>query len=91
MQSGSGKQIDVARLKADAAAAGIEILSAHCAADRIRLNYSPEDIVAFAERRASENAIISSHVLCRFYSRIETCLRRADEPKRRAAASPGIS
>jgi len=82
MQSGSRKQIDVARLKADVAAAGIEILSAHCATDRIRLNYSPEDIVAFAERSALESAIISSHALYRFYSRIETCLRQADEPKR---------
>ena len=47
MQSGSGKKIDVARLKADVAAAAVEILSAHCAADRVRLQYSPEDIVAF--------------------------------------------
>ena len=41
MPSGSRKQIDVTRLKADVTAAGIEILSAHCAADRVRLNYSP--------------------------------------------------
>ena len=50
MQSGSKKQIDIARLKADLAAASVELLSAHCAADRVRLQYSPQDIVAFGER-----------------------------------------
>ena len=49
MQSGSGKKIDVARLKADVAAVGVEILSAQCAADRVRLRYSPEDVVTFGE------------------------------------------
>jgi len=82
MQSGSRKPIDIARLKADVAAAGVEILSAHCAADRIRLNYSPEDLVAFAERRALKSAINSSHALYRFYSQIDTCLRQAEDPKR---------
>ena len=82
MQSGSRKKIDVARLKADVAAAGVEMLSAHCAADRVRLNYSPEDIVAFGERRALKNAIVSSHALYRFFSQIETHLRQADDPSR---------
>jgi len=50
MQSGSKNPVDVARLKADIAAARIELLSAHCAADRIRLRYSPQDIVHFGER-----------------------------------------
>jgi hypothetical protein len=79
MQSGS-KQVDIARLKADIAAAGVEILSAHCAADRIRLKYSPEDIVAFAERTALQKAITSSHALYRFFSQLELHLGRTDEP-----------
>jgi hypothetical protein len=37
MAPGSKKHVDVARLKADLAAAGVELLSAHCATDRIRL------------------------------------------------------
>jgi len=82
MQSGSRRKIDVARLKADVAAAGVEILSAHCAADRIRLNYSPEDIVAFSERRTLRNAIVSSHALYRFFSQLENHLRDADAPTR---------
>lgn len=79
MQSGS-KQVDVARLKADIADAGVEILSAHCAADRIRLRYSPEDIVAFAERNTLKKAITSSQALYRFFSQIELHLEHPDEP-----------
>jgi hypothetical protein len=82
MPFGSKKQIDVTRLKADLAAAGVEILSAHCATDRIRLNYSPEDIVAFGERRTLKNAITSSHALYRFFTQLETHLRQADDSSR---------
>jgi len=78
MPLGSRKQIDVTRLKADVAAAGVEILSAHCAADRVRLNYSPEDIATFGERRTLKNAITSSHALYLFFSQIEIQLRRQE-------------
>lgn len=79
MQSGSGKKIDVARLKADVAAAGIEILSAHCAADRLRLRYSPEDIVAFGEISSLKKAITSSQALYRFFHMLELQLKHSEE------------
>lgn len=82
MQSGSGKKIDVARLKADVAAAGVEILSAHCAADRVRLQYSPEDIVAYGERSTLKKAITSSHALYRFFSLIEAQLKHSEDSSR---------
>ena len=82
MQSGSRKQIDVARLKADLAAAGVEILSAHCAADRIRLQYSPEDIVAFGERSTLKRAITSSHALYRFFTMLEIQLKNSEGSSR---------
>jgi len=78
MPFGSRKQLDVTRLKADLAAAGVEILSAHCATDRIRLNYSAEDIATFGEHRTLKNAITSSHALYRFFSQIEIHLRRQE-------------
>jgi hypothetical protein len=71
MMSGTKKQIDVARLKADLAAASVELLSAHCAADRVRLRYSPQDVVTFGERRALRRAIASAEALHRFFSQIE--------------------
>ncbi len=82
MQSGSKKQVDIARLKADVAAAGVEILSAHCAADRVRLQYSPKDVVAFSERSTLKKAIASADALHRFYSLIHLELKEAEEPNR---------
>ena len=82
MQSGSRKQLDVARLKAEITAAGVEILSAHCAADRVRLQYSPEDIVAFSERKELKKAIASSQALYRFFSMLEVQLQRTENSER---------
>ena len=70
MVSGSKKQIDVTRLKADLAAASVELLSAHCAADRVRLQYSPQDIVAFGDPQALKRAIASAESLHNFFSQV---------------------
>ena len=80
MQSGSQKQIDVLRLKADLAAASVEILSAHCAADRVRLNYSPQDVVSFADRKALKRAIGSAEALYRFFGQIARHLELQENP-----------
>jgi hypothetical protein len=82
MQSGSKKRVDVPRLKADVTAAGVEILSAHCAADRIRLQYSPEDVVTFGERTALKKAIASSQAIYRYFALIELQLKRTDDSDR---------
>lgn len=79
MQSGSKKQIDIARLRADLAAAGVEVLSAHCATDRVRLQYSPQDIVMFGERSTLRKAIASSEALYRFFAQIEAQLKNRDK------------
>jgi hypothetical protein len=73
------KAIDLARLKADLTAASVELLSAHCAADRVRLQYSPQDIVAFAERQALKRAIASAEALHKFFSQIEAHIRRKED------------
>jgi hypothetical protein len=70
MESRSKKQIDVVRLKADMAAASVELLSAHCAADRIRLQYSPRDVASFTDRNALKRAITSSEAIYRFFSEV---------------------
>lgn len=79
MVQGTKKQIDIARLKADLTAAGVELLSAHCAADRVRLKYSPQDIVAFGERRTLERAIASAEALHNFFSQIEAQISRQED------------
>lgn len=78
MVGGVKKQIDIDHLKADLAAAGVELLSAQCAADRVRLRYSPQDIVAFGERHALKRAIASAEALYRFFSQIEAQIKHKD-------------
>jgi hypothetical protein len=78
----AAKQVDVARLKADLAAAGVELLSAHCATDRIRLKYSPQDIVAFGERHSLQRAIASAQALHRFFAEIEAHINRPEDANR---------
>lgn len=80
MQSGSRKQIDSVRLKADLAAASVEVLSAHCAVDRLRLNYSPQDVVSFADPKALKRAITSAEALWRFFGHIARQLELKENP-----------
>ncbi len=81
MQSGGNKHVDVVRLKADLSAASIEMLSAHCAADRIRLQYSPQEIVTFGERTALKRAIASAKALHNFFSQIDAHLSAREDSR----------
>lgn len=81
MLSGS-EQLDAARLKADLAAACVELLSAQCAMDRVRLQYSPHDVVACAERSAVKKAVASAEALYRFFSQIEAHIKHREESRR---------
>lgn len=79
MVPGIKKQIDVARMMNDLIAAKVELLSAQCAVDRVRLQYSLQDIVAFAERQTLKRAIASAEALYRFFSQIEAQIRLHEE------------
>ncbi|SPF45463.1 hypothetical protein SBA1_60017 [Candidatus Sulfotelmatobacter kueseliae] len=83
MMSGPKKQIDLSRLTADLAAARVELLSAQCAADRIRLQYSVQDIVSFADRQTLEQAVVSAEALCRFFSHLGAQIKREEDSRRR--------
>jgi hypothetical protein len=76
------KQIDVNRLRADLAAASVELLSAHCAADRVRLQYSSQDIVSFADPQALKRAIASAESLHNFFSQIAAEIQKQKEESR---------
>jgi hypothetical protein len=75
----SRKQLGIARLASDLRTAKIELLSAQCAADRLRLQYSVEDIISFGERQALRGAIASAGALCRFFSSLEDQLKQAEQ------------
>lgn len=86
MQSGSKPRndnpIDIVRLKADLATAGVELLSAHCAVDRIRLQYSAQQIAAFGDRASLKRAIASAEALYRFFSQVEDYINKHEENTR---------
>jgi hypothetical protein len=76
------KQIDMNRLRADLAAASVEMLSAQCAADRVRLQYSLQDIAIFGDPQALKRAIASAESMHNFFSQVVTELRRQREDNR---------
>jgi hypothetical protein len=76
---GVRKQIDVARLMADLSAAKVELLSAQCAADRIRLQYSLQDLAAFGDRHTLKRAIASAEALHDFFSQIEAHIKDEED------------
>lgn len=78
---GIEKQALIARLVADLRTAKVELLSAQCAADRLRLRYSPQDLISLGERQTLERAIASVHALSRYFSQIEAQLRPEDQER----------
>jgi len=73
----SVRQTGIARLISDLRAAKVELLSAQCAADRLRMQYSVEDIVSFGEPQALKRAIASAGALCRFFASIDEQMKKS--------------
>jgi len=72
------KRTGIARLISDLRTAKVELLSAQCATDRLRLQYSVADIVSFGEPHTLKGAIASASALCRFFASIEHQMRQAE-------------
>jgi hypothetical protein len=70
------KPAGVGRLISDLRSAKVELLSAQCAADRLRLQYSVADIVSFGEPRTLRSAIASASALCRFFASIQDQMKQ---------------
>lgn len=73
------KQIDTTRLKADLAAAAVELLSAQCAADRVRLQYTPQEIAHFGEPQTLKRALASVEALRYFFSQVEAQIKHKED------------
>lgn len=76
--SGVKKQPDVPRLMAELTALKVELLSAQCAMDRVRLQYSPHDIVMFADSQAIKRIIASAEALHDFSSQVRAQMKYQD-------------
>ena len=73
------RQIDRTRLRADVSAAAVELLSAQCAADRVRLQYSTQDIVALSEPLTLKRALASVEALHNFFSQVAAEISAQDD------------
>jgi len=77
-------RVAIVQMNAELRHAQLELLSAECATQQLRLRYSTEDIARFAERDVLHKAIVSAGALNRYYSSIP------DQLSAEAAASgPG--
>jgi hypothetical protein len=77
--AGVRKQVDTNRLKADLAAAAVELLSAQCAADRVRLQYSPHEIALYGDPQTLKRALASVKSLRDFFSQIEAQIKHKED------------
>jgi hypothetical protein len=75
MAAGPRRQVDVTRLMADLSALKIEMLSAQCSMDRVRLQYSAQDIVVFGDRQALKRVIASADAMQEFVAQIRAQLQ----------------
>jgi hypothetical protein len=74
-------QAAIGRLISDIRAVKVELLSAQCAADRLRMQYSISDIVSFGERQSLKGAIASADALGRFFASIAEQIKKAERQK----------
>jgi hypothetical protein len=73
------RQSEIARLGSDLRTAKIELLSAQCAADRLRLQYSVQDIISFGEPQVLKGAIASAAAVFRFFASLDDQMKRAEK------------
>jgi len=72
------KQPDVTRLMADLAGAKVELLSAQCATDRIRMRYSATDIATFGEPQTLQRLIASAMAVHEFFCQVRAQLEQRE-------------
>ncbi|MGA9979445.1 MAG: hypothetical protein WBQ08_12550 [Candidatus Sulfotelmatobacter sp.] len=75
------KTAEVAKLTADLRNVKVELLSAQCAVDRLRMQYPIPYIVSFGERQTLERALASARALSGFFGEIESQLKLQEGKK----------
>src|SRR5712671_7413096 len=66
----NGDRVAIVQMNAELRHAQLEILSAQCATDRLRLRFSAEDIARHAQRDVLRKALLSTSALHHYYSGI---------------------
>lgn len=65
------KRADETRLVSDLKSAWIELLSARCATDRLRLRYSPQQVARLADRSTLNKTIEAVGAMCSYFSEVQ--------------------
>ena len=71
VSSNDEKRADASRLVSDVKSAWIELLSARCATDRLRLRYSPKQIARLADRATLNKTIEAVGAMCSYFSEVQ--------------------
>jgi hypothetical protein len=66
------ERADMTRLVSDVRAAWIELLSARCATDRLRLRYSPQQIARLADRATLNKTMDAVGVMCNYFTEVRS-------------------
>lgn len=81
-----GDRVAIIKMNAELRSAQLEILSAQCATDRLRLRFSVRDIAQHAHRDVLRKALSSAIALHRYYSDIA---RQVTDPE--SLVGPGAN
>lgn len=63
---------DMTRLVSDVRAAWIELLSARCATDRLRMRYSPQQIARLADRATLNKTMDAIGAMCSYFTEVRS-------------------
>jgi len=64
-------RVAIAQMNSDLQHAQLELLSAHCSAQQLRLRYSADDLAHFSQRDALRKAVQAANSLSEYYNSIE--------------------
>jgi Leu/Phe-tRNA-protein transferase len=74
-----GDRIAMAQMNAELRNAQLELLSAQCATDRLRLRFSVEDVARHGQREVVLKAVSSANSLCEYYNYLVQYLPKESE------------
>jgi hypothetical protein len=63
---------DITRLVSDVKSAWIELLSARCATDRLRMRYSPRQVARLADRTTLNKTLEAVGAMCSYFSEVQS-------------------
>lgn len=74
-----GDRVAMAQMNAELRNAQLELLSAQCATDRLRLRFSVEDVAHNGQREILLKAVSSANALCDYYNYLAHHLPKESE------------